>query len=253
MNQLDPIKFFSLLLWIDGRPLLDVIEPYRLKIFQAALYALYNLILTGRAKKCWKSTDLLLTALCFLIAWYSPLGNQCYLLGNDKGQAADNLELLKKIIRANPILMKDLIIKKDRIERRDGKGFLEILPAQDVAGAHGKTYLFCGFDEIHEYRDWGLFEAMALDPHRPDAMMWISSYASLYNYPGIPLCDLIQQVRRVKIKECISPGMQGTTALTRSMPLKRHRKSGRIHPPYRMATWNNRNGACPFIVTGAFT
>lgn len=203
MKMLDPIKFFSLLKWIDGRPLIEAVEPYRQAIFAQALYTLndkgipqYNLVLTGRAKKNWKSADLILAALYKLHAWDSPLGNQCYLLANDQGQAGDDLELAKKIYRINPVLNREVIIKKDCIERRDGKGFLEILPAQDVAGAHGKTYLFCGFDEIHEYRDWGLFEAMALDPHRPDAMMWIATYASLYNYSGMPLHDLLQQGKK---------------------------------------------------------
>ena len=67
---------------------------------------------------------------------------------------------------------------------------MEILPAQDIAGSHGKTFLFCAFDEIHSYKNWDLFEALALDPSRPDAMHWITSYASLYHKPGVPLFDL---------------------------------------------------------------
>jgi hypothetical protein len=59
-----------------------------------------------------------------------------------------------------------------------------------VAGAHGKTYIFCGLDEIHEYKTWDLLEAMQLDPTRPDALMWITSYASIYHKPGVPLFDL---------------------------------------------------------------
>ncbi len=31
---------------------------------------------------------------------------------------------------------------------------------------------------------------MQLDPTRPDAQMWITSYASLYHRPGVPLFDL---------------------------------------------------------------
>lgn len=198
----DPIKFFSHLRWLDGQPLLDVIEPYRQRIFSEALYTLdangtprYNLVLAGRAKKNWKSADLVLAALYRLLAWPSPLGNQCYILANDKGQAADDLELCKKIIAANKVLKAEVKVGKDIITRRDGGGFLEVLPGQDVAGAHGKTYSFCGFDEIHNYKDYGLFESLAPDPHRPDALVWITSYASLFNRRGIPLFDLCQKGR----------------------------------------------------------
>ncbi len=57
-------------------------------------------------------------------------------------------------------------------------------------GAHGKTYLFVGFDEIHGYRDWSLFEALAPDPTRPDALIWIASYDTIWSTPGVPLFDL---------------------------------------------------------------
>jgi len=194
--QVHPMRFFSLLNWLDGRPL--AIEPYRKRIFSEALFRLdtrgeplNNLVLGGRAKKNWKSADLILASLYRLMAWKSPGGNQCYVLANDEGQAADDLELAKKLVRINPVLANAVDIKQKVIERKDGQGFLEILPAQDVAGSHGKTYLFAGFDEIHEYRNWDLLEAMQLDPTRPDAMMWVTSYASIYHRPGVPLFDLL--------------------------------------------------------------
>jgi hypothetical protein len=58
-----PLEFFGHLCWLDGRPLLETIEPYRQRIFMEVLYTwegdrpLYNLVLTGRAKKNFKSTD----------------------------------------------------------------------------------------------------------------------------------------------------------------------------------------------------
>ncbi len=191
--------FFSLLRWIDGRPLLEVIEPYRRRIFRAVLDTFdetagrpqYNQALMGRAKKNWKSADLVLAALYSLVANDSPGGNQCYLVANDEDQAADDLALAKNLIDANAELLgRWLTVRQKIIERTDGQGFLKILPAQDVVGAHGKTYRFCGFDEIHGYRNWDLLEAMQLDPHRLDALMWITSYASLYHKPGVPLFDL---------------------------------------------------------------
>jgi hypothetical protein len=71
-----------------------------------------------------------------------------------------------------------------------------ILPSKDAIGAHGKTYLFIGFDEIHGFRNWDIFEALAPDPTRLDALTWITSYASIYNSPGNPLFDLMAQGKR---------------------------------------------------------
>lgn len=196
-GQISPPKFLAAIKWIDRTPL--VIEPYRRRIFEQALFTFdgdgrphYNLALTGRAKKNWKSADLILAALYRLLAWQSEGGNQCYVLANDEGQAADDLELAKKLTRANPVLADAVRIKQKVLERKDSKGFLAILPAQDVAGTHGKTYLFAGFDEIHEYRTWDLLEAMQLDPTRSDAMMWVTSYASIYHRPGVPLFDMFK-------------------------------------------------------------
>jgi hypothetical protein len=39
---------------------------------------------------------------------------------------------------ASPRLCERLAIKEKVIDRRDGREFLMILPAQDVAGTHGK-------------------------------------------------------------------------------------------------------------------
>ena len=59
-----PLAFFGLLRWIDGRPLLDTIEPYRREILSSVLYDFdgdrprYNFALTGRGKKTFKTSDL---------------------------------------------------------------------------------------------------------------------------------------------------------------------------------------------------
>ncbi len=196
--MISSLEFFAKLRWIDGTPL--VLEPYRQAIFREALDARdsqghprYNLVLCGRGKKNWKSADLILAALYRLLVWESRGGNQCYLFANDLGQAGDDLDLAVKLVRANRVLKAACRVKTDQIVRRDGDGFLLILPAGDVAGAHGKTYSFCAFDEVHAFKTWDLLESMQLDPHRPDALMWITSYASLYHKPGVPLYDLMQR------------------------------------------------------------
>jgi hypothetical protein len=198
-KRLTSLAFFSKLRWLDSTPLLDVIEPYRRQIFANTLDTRdasggvrYNLILCGRGKKNFKSCDLILASLYALVT-DSPGGNQCYVLASDEGQANDDLSLAKALIAANPWLSKHLVVKQKLIERRDGRGFLEILPAGDVSGAHGKTYRFYGQDEIHTQRTWDLLEAMQLDPTRSDAQMWITSYASLFHKPGVPLHDLMKQ------------------------------------------------------------
>ncbi len=195
------LEFLGLVNWIDGTPMLTHVEPYRRRIFEAFDTveadgrARYNLGLVGRAKKNWKSADLVLKGLAALLANDSPDGNVVYLLANDEGQADDDLALAKKIVAASPLLRERLVVKKKVIERRDCRGFCAILPAQDEVGQHGKSYRAALFDEIHGYRTWDLLEAMQLDPTRPDAQMWVTSYASIYHRPGVPLFDLTQQGR----------------------------------------------------------
>jgi hypothetical protein len=198
-----PLDFFGELVWIDGRPLLDTIEPYRRQIFEDVLWTfdhagapVYSMTLNGRGKKNWKSADLALAAIYRFLAWPSAAGNDAFLVANDEGQAADDLSLVKKLFAANPALAKRVNVLTKEIVRKDGRGVLRILPARDIAGAHGKTYLFVGFDEIHPYRSHDLFEALAPDPTRADALTWITSYAGIRHAPGIPLYDFMQTGRR---------------------------------------------------------
>ena len=195
MTQPTPTEFFSGLKWIDGRPLLDTIEPYRMAIFNAVLAGNYTMALCGRAKKNWKTADLILAALYRLLAWQAPAGNDCLLLANDLDQAADDLNLASKIVRANKSLRVALVENKRQLVRRDRGGALTILPAGDAVGSHGKTYCFLGLDEIHGYRNYDVLEALAPDPTRTDVLTWITSYASLYG-AGTPLHDLIKVGKR---------------------------------------------------------
>jgi hypothetical protein len=141
--MIDPITFYSHLLWLNGRPLLETIEEYRRKILSEALFTFddgqprYNLVLCGRGKKNWKSADLILAAFFRFFAWESVAGNDCFLLANDEGQAADDLSLAKKLIYANRVLEREVSVKMKAIERKDGRGSLRILPAGDCHGAHG--------------------------------------------------------------------------------------------------------------------
>jgi hypothetical protein len=188
------LEFFGGLKWIDGKPLL--LEPYRRRLFMAALDTLgpdgrpaINLVVSGRAKKNWKSTDLVLAALYKLTTSDAPQGSDSFILANDEAQAADDLSLAKKLVAANPALVDELEVYQKEICRRDGRGTLKILPAQNTLGQHGKTACFLGYDEIHGYRDYDLFEALAPDPTRQDTLTWITSYDTIFSSPGIPLFD----------------------------------------------------------------
>ena len=194
-----PFQFFSGLRWLDGRPLMDTIEPYRQRLFEQALYTFgpggwpqYNRVLSGRAKKNFKTADLTLAALYRFLAWPSAAGNDCFVIANDEEQAGDDLALAKKLIAVNPDLAAEVQVYSKEIARIDGMGSLKILPAQDVLGLHGKTFLFLGFDEIHGYRSYDLFEALSPDPSRLDVLTWITSYAGLRHAEGIPLYDLLR-------------------------------------------------------------
>jgi hypothetical protein len=194
-NRLTFRDFVQPLVWLDGRPLADTIEPYRWRLFDQAFEReassgfVYNLILAGKAKKNFKTTDEMLASLYALMD-DSPAGNQIYIVANDEDQASDDLTLVKKIIKENPLLQDWTTVKKNVIERKDGNGFIEVLAAGDALGSHGKTYRLLAIDEIHGYRNWDLLEALAPDPSRLDAQTWITSYASIFHKPGVPLFDL---------------------------------------------------------------
>ena len=54
------------------------------------------------------------------------------------------------------------------MERQGGNGFLEVLPAGDIVGSHGKTYLLVAFDGLRGYRTWDILEALPFDAARTD-------------------------------------------------------------------------------------
>jgi phage terminase large subunit-like protein len=147
-----------------------------------------NMVVSGRGKKNYKTGDLVLGGL------YSSAIRQngdVLILANTENQAADDLSLCRKLIEANPSLRNEFELVQKELRRRDGRGVIKILPS-DVPGLHGKVFGFCGFDEIHEYRDWDLMEALQMDPTKVDALTWITSYDTIYNTPGTPLYDLKQ-------------------------------------------------------------
>ncbi len=122
--------------------------------------------------------------------WDSPAGNDAYILANDLEQAGDDLALAKKLVACNPELAAEVTTYSSEIRRKDDRGSLKILPARDAIGAHGKTASFIGYDEVHGYKSWDIFEALAPDPTRVDTLTWVTSYDTIWNSPGIPLFDM---------------------------------------------------------------
>jgi hypothetical protein len=190
------LQFLGHLRWLDGKNLLDTIEPYRRQLFTRALDEVvdgrprYNLVLAGRGKKNAKSLDLVLAGLYCLLIRRSALGNTGFIIASDEDQASDDLDLAKRLVAANPDLALEVEPLAKGLRLRDGTRDLRILPGKDVAGAHGKTGGFVGIDEIHTQKDWALLEALQPDPTRADALTWITSYDTIYNVPGVPLVDL---------------------------------------------------------------
>lgn len=207
--------------WIDKRPL--VIEPYRADIFTRAFEVddegrlVHSVVLCGRGKKNWKTADLVLAALYSLMTGKDPQGADGFILANDEGQAADDLDLAKKIVQASPRLNAKLRVLAKAIERIDGRGALQILPARDVIGLHGKTACFLGYAEIHGYRDYSVLEALAPDPSR-EVLTWIASYATVTTCPGSRCSTSARPGVRVPTRRCCSRGTRGATPRTRPCP-----------------------------------
>jgi hypothetical protein len=75
-------------------------------------------VLCGRGKKNWKTSDLILAALYRFLVWLGDKGNDCFILANEEGQAADDLSLAKNLIAVNPILAAEVVINDKEIARR---------------------------------------------------------------------------------------------------------------------------------------
>lgn len=191
--MISALSFFGTLNWIDGSPL--QIEPYRQDLFRKALDTYrddgvpeFTMVLAGRGKKNNKSLDLILAGLYCLMFREDARGSDALIVANDEDQAGQDLDLAKKLIAANPDLDEELTCLSEEIRRKDGRGTMRVLPANNVVGQHGKTAAFLGFDEIHGYKDHALFEALAPDPTRY-CLTWITSYDSIFDDEGSPLHD----------------------------------------------------------------
>lgn len=192
------LQFYSKLKWLDGKPLLDTIEPYRRRIFTQVLDTfradstpVFNQALIGRGKKNYKSCDLILAALYCVLLRRSIQGQAALVLATDLAQAGDDLSLALKLVEVNKeTLGTEFTVLSEELRLKDGSGEIKILPAGDAGGLHGKQYGFLGLDEVHTARDWSVLEALQPDPSRRDVLVWVTSYDSVEDAPGTPLHDL---------------------------------------------------------------
>lgn len=195
-------KFLSVMDWLDGRSMIDVLMPFQREILYSLLATvradgqlLYKRGLLHMAKKNGKSLLLILASM-FVTHTCKPTGRkgvQVYYVASDEDQANDNLTFAKKLYKCNPTLAAEVSIKGNRIELKRGDGFIEILPAGDAAGMHGKSYRLLTLDELHTQKNYDVLEALEMDPSRPDAQQLFGSYSPLLPRPGLPIVDILRQ------------------------------------------------------------
>jgi hypothetical protein len=141
------LQFFSKLLWLDGGPL--EIEEYRRNIFRQALDEVgpdgrprYTMVVSGRGKKNCKTLDLVLAALFVLVIRKSIQGSDGLVAANDAGQALDDMNLARKLVACNPMLLAEIEVKASELRLRDGSDVENIAGARcgrlarEICGVH---------------------------------------------------------------------------------------------------------------------
>lgn len=195
-------RFLRLLVWFDGRCLSDLLMPFQFEALHSVLATVradgapwYKRGLLHMAKKNGKSLLLILASMTVLHTEKSigRKGTQVYYVASDEDQAGDNLDFAKKLYKCNPILADEVSIKANVIELKKGDGFIEIIPAGDASGMHGKSYRLMCLDELHTQRTYDVLEGLEMDPARPDAQQLFGSYSPLLPRPGIPITDILKQ------------------------------------------------------------
>ncbi len=193
----------NVMVWLDGRRMAEVLMPFQraiLRQFSATIRSddgalWYRRGLLHMAKKNAKTLLLILDAMITLHT-DKPMGHkgcQIIYVANDQNQADENLDFTKKLYRVNPILMDEVVIKSNIIEKKDAMGYIEIVASKNVDALHGRSYRKLEWDELHAQADYRLLEALELDPTRPDAQQLFASYSPLTPKPGTPIVDMLRQ------------------------------------------------------------
>ena len=104
------------------------------------------------------------------LAWKSAAGNQCYVLANDEDQAGTTFLPFARTGQHEPVLLDALSVKQKMMERKDGNGFLEVLPAGDILGATGRPTYCRRSTNLRGYRTGDILDALPFDAARTDAL-----------------------------------------------------------------------------------
>jgi phage terminase large subunit-like protein len=97
----------------------------------------------------------LATYLCFAAG---EVNAEIYAIANDRKQAGIVHEDIKKIVRANSVLMDKTDVLRDTILYRDKTNKI-VAVSSDVGGSHGWRPHALIFDELHTYKDSDLFDS----------------------------------------------------------------------------------------------
>jgi hypothetical protein len=146
----------------------------------------YNIYLNAVAKKNGKST---LSASMVMYALLLDDPNpEVYSAAGDLDQARIIFRATAKAFERSP-LRPFVKIGRDTIERIDGGGFYQAIPA-DASGSHGRNASATFWDELWNQPSYDLWEALTLSPTRKDAFHFITTYAGWIARPGNLLYDL---------------------------------------------------------------
>lgn len=158
----------------------------------------FNLVLIGLPKKNGKST------LASMVGAYGLLADgepevEIYGAAGDKDQAKIIFTQTVKAIKRSPILLNEVNIYKDVIERKDGTGFYKVLSA-DAPTSHGLNAHFVLWDELWNQKKYDLWEGLTHSAARKQPIHFIVTYAGYSPHPGNLLYDLYLAGKKGKDK-----------------------------------------------------
>lgn len=196
MEAIDIKKYFKLHILEDGRTLADALEPWqKKKIIDPIFYDLdrhghrkINLAVVYLPKKNYKST------MGSGIAGYGLLADgepepEIYGTAGSKDQARIIFNQTAKAFQRSPILLNQVDIYRDVIERKDKKGFYRVL-SSDAPLQHGLNPHFVIWDEIWNQPNYGLWEALTHSPARKQPLHYVTSYVGYTPWEGQLWYDL---------------------------------------------------------------
>jgi phage terminase large subunit-like protein len=161
-----PQALYSKLVWLDGSPMVSVMDDYLRKIHEDVLYTfddtgrrVYDFAVLSRAKKNAKSLSLVLAALYELLIPPDPRGNDVYIIGVDHDAAREDLQFAAKIVAANPLFADEVEVLANQIRRRDGRGSIITVASRDAFGLHGRTARMIAYDEAWWMLDYAIPDA----------------------------------------------------------------------------------------------